>query len=150
MMNAQTLNSKLKNKKGMTLIEIMLVLVLVGFVVSFFAKDLFSVFTSGNIKATRLAIKSLQSQLDYFRLDCNFYPTTEQGLEALLTAPTAGRQCPNYAPKGYLSGAKKVPIDPWGSPFKYESNGQEYTIKSLGSDGQEGGDGEGADISSAD
>jgi general secretion pathway protein G len=149
MMNV--LNQKLNNSKtGMTLIEIMLVLVLLGFVVSFFAKDLFGVFGGGQRKAAKLAIASIGEQLNLYRLDCSAYPTTEQGLEALASAPSAGRQCPNYAPRGYLSGKKKLPTDPWGNPFKYESNGQEYTLKSLGPDGAEGGDGDNKDISSAD
>ncbi len=151
MMNVMKQTLKKNSKKGMTLIEIMLVLVLVGFIASFFAKDLFSVFAGGQKKAAKLAIQSLQQQLDLFRLDCNFYPTTEQGLEALGTAPTAGRQCLNYAPKGYLNGKKKAPVDPWNTPFKYESTGgSEYTLKSLGADAKEGGDGDDKDISSAD
>jgi general secretion pathway protein G len=150
MMNTLKLKIRTRKNSGMTLIEIMLVLVLLGFVVSFFAKDLFSVFGSGRRKAAKLAIQSIQQSLDLFKLDCNFYPTTEQGLEALGTAPTGGRQCNDYNPKGYFGGKKNVPKDPWGNKFDYESNGSEYTIMSLGADNAKGGEGDDKDISNQD
>ncbi len=138
---------KNKHKHGMTLIEIMLVLVLVGFLISIFARDLFGVGESGKVKATRLAIGTIEQALGLYRMDCNTFPTTDQGLKALETAPAGGRPCPDYNPRGYMGG-KKTPKDPWGNDFLYESNGSEYEVKSLGADGAEGGEGFDKDLSS--
>jgi len=139
------------NKTGFTLLEIMIVLVLLGLVASMVLKQIDP--NKGKIKATVIQIKQLEASLDRFKLDCNFYPTTEQGgLKALIEKPTAGRGCPSYDPDGYMDSKKKnVPKDPWGLEFVYEcSDGQNYVIKSLGPDGKEGGEGKDADISSAD
>jgi general secretion pathway protein G len=145
-----TMNSNNSKKRGFTIIEILMVLTLLGLVFSFVGGKLFSSFSQGQVRATRLAIKKLEGSLDRFRLDCNFYPTTEQGLAALGTAPTSGRQCPNYDPSGYLDGRRTPPKDPWDRDFLYTSDGLDYEIKSLGADGLEGGEGERADISSRD
>lgn len=138
------------NRKGFTLLEIMIVLVLLGLVASIVLKNLNP--NRGKIQAVKIQIKQLESSLDRFKLDCNFYPTTEQGgLKALIEKPGAGRSCPNYDPEGYLDRKKSVPKDPWGVEFAYEcTDGQNYVIKSLGPDGTEGGEGQNADISSAD
>jgi len=145
------MTSSKKNKKGFTIIEILLVMVLLGLVASFLGRNIFSSFSRGQVNAAKLAIKRVEGDLDRFRLDCNFYPTTEQGLAALANAPTSGRQCPNYDPSGYQGGKKAAPKDPWGNAFVYTNDdGLNYEIKSLGADGVEGGEGENADISSKD
>jgi general secretion pathway protein G len=144
---------KLKNRKsnGFTIIEILLVLVLLGMVATFMGRNIFSSASRGKVQGAKIAIKQLEGDLDRFRLDCNFYPTTEQGLKALISAPTTGRTCPNYDPNGYLGGGgkKKLPKDPWDNDFVYRcDDGLNYEIISLGSDGLEGGEGDAADISS--
>lgn len=137
-----------KKQKGFTIIEILLVLALLGMVASFVLGDAFDSFGQGQVQAAKIQIKRIEGELDRFRLDCNYYPYTGQGLEALVNAPSSGRQCPNYSPKGYI---KKVPKDPWDNDFVYTcEDGANYTIVSLGADGQEGGEGDNADISSED
>ena len=137
-----------KSKKGFTLIEILLVLTLLGIVMSFVGGKIFSSFGKGQVQSAKILLKRLEGDLDRFRLDCNFYPYTAQGLEALKAAPSAGRQCPNYDPNGYV---KNVPKDPWGTDFVYScDDGLNYEIKSLGADTKEGGEGPNADISTSD
>ncbi len=140
----------IRKKSGFSLIEILLVLALLGLVVSILGRRLFSQFGRGQADATRIAIKQLEGDLDRYRLDCNRYPTTEQGLKAMIEAPTTPPLCPNYDPSGYLGdGKKKQPVDAWQQEFLYESaDGLSYTITSLGSDGVEGGEGDKADIKS--
>jgi general secretion pathway protein G len=137
-----------KTKHGFTLIEILLVLTLLGLVASFLGGKIFSQFGRGRVQSAKLLIKKVEGDLDRFRLDCNFYPYTDQGLQALVTAPSVGRQCPNYDPSGYI---KSVPKDPWGNEFAYKcDDGLNYEIISYGADGMPGGEGENADISSRD
>ena len=80
-----------KNKNGFTLIEILLVLALLGLVFSILGKRVFSGFSRGKVQATKIQIKQLEGDMDRYRLDCIFYPTTEQGLKALVEKPTAGK-----------------------------------------------------------
>ncbi|MBI3535396.1 MAG: type II secretion system protein GspG, partial [Deltaproteobacteria bacterium] len=87
--------------------------------------------------------------LDQFKMDCSFYPTTDQGLESLVSKPVSGRECKKYDLDGYVKD-KKIPKDAWGNDFRYISDGNKYTLVSLGSDGQEGGDGVNKDISTDD
>jgi len=142
---------KTNNKKGFTIIEILLVMVLIGMVASFLGRKIFAGFAQGQVNAAKLSIKRIEGDLDYFRLDCNFYPYTDQGLAALATQPTVGRACPSYNPVGYMGGKKAVPKDPWGKDFEYScEDGLNYEIKSLGADGVEGGEGDNKDISSKD
>ena len=138
-------------RKGFTLIEILLVLSLLGIVFSIVGRKVFSSFGRGKAKATVLQIKQLEGSLDQYRADCGAYPTTDQGLAALVTQPTAGRGCKDYNPEGYLGGSKKPPTDAWGADFQYTcEDGRHYVIKSLGDGGLEGGEGNERDISSAD
>lgn len=138
---------------GFTIIEILLVLVLLGMVATFMGRNIFSSASRGKVQGTKIAIKQLEGDLDRFRLDCNFYPTTDQGIQALISAPTSGRTCSNYDPSGYLGGGgkKSLPKDPFNNPFVYTcEDGLNYEIKSLGADGIEGGEDANADISSND
>lgn len=141
-------HNRKQHRGGFTLIEILLVLGLLGIVMSIFGGKVFSVFGRGQLRAAKLQIKQIEGSLDRYKLDCGSYPTTEQGLEALVTKPSGGKSCSDYDPEGYL-GAKKVPVDPWKNPFKYEcADGIHYTITSFANDGVEGGDGKNADIKS--
>jgi len=139
--------SKQKNQ-GFTLIEIMLVLALLGLMASFLIPKIAGQGDKGKIQATKILIKQLEGDLDRFRLDCGSYPSTEQTLKALIEAPSAGKKCKNYDPSGYLR-TKKLPQDAWNNDFEYKcDDGLNYVIKSLGSDGVEGGEGPNKDISS--
>jgi general secretion pathway protein G len=92
-------------------------------------------------------IRELQTSLELFKLDNGFYPTTEQGLDALVSQPTTGKIPKNYPEAGYLD---KLPLDPWGSPYVYVSPGAhgEYDIESYGFDEEDGGEGKNEDIES--
>lgn len=137
--------TKIRNERGMTLVEIMIVLVILGGLASVLASVVVGRLRSARIRQAKLQISEIGKLLDQFNAECNFYPTTEQGLEALVHAPTQEPTCANWGPDPYI---KKTPKDPWGHPFIYENQGGSYVLKSLGSDNREGGAGESADISS--
>jgi general secretion pathway protein G len=90
-------------------------------------------------------IKAIEQALSLYKLDNGFYPTTEQGLEALVTPPTTGLVPRRWNADGDLD---KVPLDPWDLPYVFESDGSAYVIRSFGADGSEGGDGAASDIDS--
>ena len=93
----------------------------------------------------KMQIENLSTAVKKFYLDNGFYPSTEQGLEALVTRPAIGKTPKNYPANGYIT---KIPKDPWGNDYVYTAPGQKvpFEIMSLGSDGAEGGEGEAADI----
>lgn len=139
------------SKKGMTLLEILLVLGLLSIVITFLARNIFPQFSKGKVQAAKIQIQQLAGDLDRYRLDCNRYPNTQQGLEALQSPPEAPPSCDNYDPSGYYSGKQKEIKDVWNGKFKYVcDDGINYEIISLGADQAEGGEGENADISSKD
>ncbi len=140
---------KLKNSNaGFSLIEILIALTLLGLVGTFVTGRIFALKTEGEIKATKVQINSIKGLLKEFRRKCGFYPTTDQTLEALLSKPTAGRECKNYPSEGFVDG-ESVPQDAWSEDFVYESNGKKFEIISYGPDREEGGEGTDADISSS-
>lgn len=131
---------------GFTLIELLIVIAVIGMIGTLVATNVMSRFEEAKVGATKAQIRQLGVVLDDFRRVCGFYPTTEQGLDALSKAPQ-GRECKNYDPEGFV---KHVPMDGWGNPFVYESDGNKYVLKSLGSDNAPGGTGAAADLSSED
>jgi general secretion pathway protein G len=140
----------LKSQAGMSLIEILIALTLMGIAGTFVAGKVYENLQDGQVQAAKIQIKSLSDRLKEFRRDCNFLPLTDQGLDALIEKPTGGRECKRYAPTGYIEGGK-VPVDPWDGEYIYESSdGKTFTITSLGADNAEGGEGADADIKSSD
>lgn len=137
----------LKNQRGMSLIEILIVITLIAVAGSFVANQLFERMTEGNIKAAQTQIRNLKSLLEDYRRYCNQYPTTEQGLDALIAKPTSGPECPNYPAKGFLADGR-LPLDPWTKPYQYESDGNAFVITSFGADGAPEGEGSNKDIKS--
>ncbi|MBP2675224.1 MAG: ral secretion pathway protein GspG, partial [Deltaproteobacteria bacterium] len=97
----------------------------------------------------RLQIKNIQQALELFKLDNGFFPTTDQGLEALVRVPEVGRVPKNYRKGGYID---RVPKDPWGNLYAYSAPGShgDYDISSYGADGVAGGEGEDEDVNSWD
>jgi general secretion pathway protein G len=88
-------------------------------------------------------ISALKTALDRYYLDAGSYPTSDQGLPALVSAPTNGKVPSDYPSGGYI---EKIPNDPWGNPYVYQSDGDNYMLKSYGADGVEGGTGKNEDI----
>jgi general secretion pathway protein G len=135
--------------RGFTLIEIMVVVVIMGILASLVVPKLISRTGESRVAAARVDISTVMQSLKLYKLDNQRYPTTEQGLQALVTKPTAGPAANGWKSGGYLD---KLPNDPWGTPYKYLSPGikGEIDVFSLGADGQPGGVGDDADIGSWD
>ena len=127
---------------GFTLLELLVVVVIIGLLASYVGPKYFSQIGKSEIKTAQAQIDSLEKALDQYRLDVGRYPTTEEGLAALMKAPAANAKW--LGP--YLK--KNVPLDPWGNPYQYKIPGQhgEFDLFSFGKDGQPGGEGENADI----
>lgn len=134
------------HQRGFTLIEIMVVMVILGLLVAVVAPNIMGRSDQAKVTIAKTQISNIANALDLYRLDNSRYPSTQQGLEALVTRPTGNPEPRNWNPDGYL---KSVPEDPWGNVYQYVSPGSNgpYDLYSLGSDGQEGGDGDAADIS---
>jgi general secretion pathway protein G len=132
----------LKNSKGMTLLEIMIVLAILGGLIAILATQVTGRFKQAKIRQAKIQIAEVGKALDMYFTDCNQYPSTEEGLAALVQAPAS---CSTWGPDAYRKGVEK---DPWGNEFIYESTGNNYVLRSLGSDRREGGTGDAADISS--
>ena len=133
----------LTNEAGFSLIEIMIVVMIMGILIGLVGPKVMSSFARAKADTTKVQMKQIATTLKNYRLDCNLYPTTDQGLEALLAAPTTGNTCRNFAPGGYMN---KLPKDAWDKDFLYSSDGTTFEIKSLGADMKEGGKDYDADI----
>ncbi len=139
----------IKSQRGMSLVEILIALTLLGIAGTFVVGQVIQNLNEGQVQSTKIQIQKLGDILRDYRRKCGRYPTTEQGLDALVNAPTAGKLCKRYPPNGFIDG--KVPVDPWETEFIYESDGKRYEIISLGADMEEGGEDEyDKDISSKD
>ncbi|MBY0470825.1 type II secretion system major pseudopilin GspG [bacterium] len=136
-----------RKEEGFTLIEMVIVITLIGFVATFAGLQIMNRFNKAKIDSTKIQMRQLGVVLDDFNRECGFYPSTEQGLQALVTKPQMPPECKAYDPKGYISSGK-LPKDAWGNEFNFESDGQKYVIISLGADNRAGGEGNNADIRS--
>lgn len=128
---------------GFTLIEILVVVVIIGILGAIIVPNLLGRPDQARITAAQSDIRNLANALDIYRLDNFQYPSTDQGLEALVTKPSGFPEPKNYNPDGYV---KSLPTDPWGSPYVYERTPNGFNLFSLGADGTEGGEGLNADI----
>jgi len=138
-----------RNQRGFTLIEIMVVIVILALLAALVGPRLLGRSDDAKVTDAKVQIRNLETALKLYKLDNGVYPSTEQGLAALVTKPTTGMIPKNYKPEGYLE-SRQVPADPWGNPFVYLSPGEhgDYDLCSYGADGVKGGDGKGADICS--
>lgn len=138
-----------RKRAGFTLIEIMAVVLIIGLLTAIVGTAIFGQIDRANVTTARTQIKQLEAALDFYRMDNGRYPTTEQGLDALVNPPTIEPVPRNYRPEGYLQGGR-VPADPWGMPYEYESPGTHNAygvdIWSFGADSEPGGNGVDADI----
>jgi len=139
----------LSDRAGFTLIEIMVVIVILGLLAALVVPKLVGRTEEAKKTQTRVQIRSIQQALELFKLDNGFFPSTEQGLEALIRMPDAGRVPKNYRKGGYLD---RLPKDPWGNAYVYVCPGAhgDYDISSYGADAAPGGEAEDADINSWD
>ncbi|GAB4389218.1 MAG: type II secretion system major pseudopilin GspG [Thermodesulfovibrionales bacterium] len=137
----------MRNERGFTLLEILVVVFILSLLAAIVAPQFMGRTEDAKIAEAKVQIRNLETALKLFKLDNGFYPTTEQGLEALVAMPSVGKVPNHYRQGGYLE-QKKIPLDPWGNPYIYVSPGVEgdFDILSLGADGQEGGEGPDADI----
>jgi len=140
------LNSHTQNQSGMTLVEILIVLAIIALIATFVGTNVAGQLKKARVDSTKTQIRNLGTVLETYHLDCGAFPTTAQGLQALITRPD-GDACENYNSEGYLK-SKVPPKDGWGQALLYESDGSTYIVRSLGSDKREGGDADKADISS--
>lgn len=140
---------KKRTQTGFTILEMMVVLAIIGGIMGLVATSILGSSDESKIKTTKTQIKLLEGALDMYRLDNHTYPTTEQGLEALVNKPQTSPEPKNYRSGGYLKGTK-VPKDAWGNQFAYFMEKGRYEIVSWGGDGEEGGEEINADISSKD
>ncbi|AEP31564.1 general secretion pathway protein G [Glaciecola nitratireducens FR1064] len=131
-------NSKAK-QFGFSLIEIMVVLFIIGMMAAFVAPQIFENQGTAQIKKAAVDIQTLEGQLEMYKLRTNRFPTTEQGLEALVTMPTIDPIPRNYPNEGFI---KRLPLDPWGNPYQLLSPGEidSIDIYSFGPDMEEGTD----------
>lgn len=134
-----------QNQRGFTLIEVMVVVVILGILAAIVVPRLLDEPEKARRTSAATQIRSFEEALGMFRLDNGFYPTTEQGLRALVTKPTSGRIPNRYKDGGYI---RRIPEDPWGNPYVYLSPGVhgDFDLLSYGPDGQPGGEGDNADI----
>lgn len=132
----------LRNNRGLTLIELMVVIVILGLLAALVAPRMFGRVGQAKQKAAKAQIELFGTALDAYRLDNGKYPTTSEGLQVLRTKPS-GAEIWNGP---YIT--KDVPLDPWGHPYQYISPGahNDYDLYSLGADNAEGGEGENADV----
>jgi len=134
-----------KRFSGFTLIEVMVVVVILAILATVVVPRIMDRPDDARITKAKQDIRQLESALKLYRLDNQRYPTTDQGLDALVEKPRSGPEPKNWADGGYVEG---LPDDPWGTPYQYLAPGQhgDFDLYSLGADGELGGEGVDADI----
>lgn len=130
-------------QQGFTLIEIMVVVVILGVLSALIVPNFIGRPDEAKVTAARVEIQRIGSALELYRLDNGFYPSSDQGLEALVAEPSGFPEPRNWNRDGYL---KNVPEDPWDEPYLYFSEDRTMEVYSFGADRQEGGEGFDADI----
>lgn len=138
---------RLAQAAGFTLIELMVVIVILGILAGLVIPRITEKPEEARRVKAELQIQELSSALKEFKIDNGFYPSTEQGLQALVEKPAVGKTPRNYPSNGYMD---KIPKDPWGNDYVYISPGEhgDFDIISYGADGEEGGEGNNADVKS--
>jgi general secretion pathway protein G len=137
----------MRRSEGFTLIEILVVVFIIGLLATIVSVNVIGQTDNARVTKAKADLKQLEQGLHLYKLDNGIYPTTEQGLAALVQRPSSGPQPRKYNAEGYV---EKIPDDPWGNRYVYLSDGQQFVLKCLGADGEQGGEGKNADIDSKD
>lgn len=143
MLRLLRIQQELDNQKGFSLIELLIVMVILGLLASLVGPKMFGKLGMAKQKTAKTQIEMLMTAMDSYRLDVGKYPSSQEGLEALVENTGSDKWAGPYIQKG-------VPKDPWDNEYEYQNPGQngEIDIFSYGADGQSGGDGENADVGS--
>lgn len=136
-----------RRSPGYTLLEIMVVVFILGLLATIVAPRILGRTDEARRTKALADMKGVEQALNLYRLDTGGYPTTEQGLEALVHKPDRPPVPRTWNPSGYL---EHVPADPWGNPYVYVADGGRFTLKSYGGDGAEGGERTFADVENRD
>ena len=142
------MNKLRKNKEGFTLIEVLIVVIIIGFLTALVGPNLFNRVSQAKRTTARNQLDVFKLALNNYRLDNGRYPTTQQGLKALVEKPMTSPIPGNW--DGPYLDSREVPLDPWGNKYHYknpgDNNDYKYDLWSLGADKKEGGEGEDEDI----
>ncbi len=136
--------------KGFTLIEIIVVVVIIGLLAAVIAPNIFGQVEEARIKKALSDLRALESALNLYRLDNFNYPTTDQGIQALVTKPSGSPEAKNWRKGGYIP---RMPLDPWGAEYQYVNpgaSGSDFDLFTFGADGALGGEENNKDLSTAD
>lgn len=142
-MNRAFRSTRPRKSAGFTLIEVMVVVVILGVLAALIAPNIIGRPDEARVTAAKIDIKAIENALKMYKLDNGTYPSSDQGLEALVSEPLGYPEARNWNPDGYLA---KIPTDPWNEPYMYFSDERTIEVYSFGSDRKESGDGVGADI----
>lgn len=137
--------TRFRRQSGFTLVELMVVIVIIGLLATVVVLNVMPSQDKAMVEKARADIATLEQALDTYKLENLAYPSTQQGLDALVRAPAGLARPERYRQGGYI---RRLPADPWGNPYQYRNPGQHGAIDvySLGADGQDGGEGQAADI----
>lgn len=141
--------AKIETRKGFTMVELMAVLIIIGLLATLVVTKVATKIDQARVTTTKANLKILHSSVNQFKMDTGRFPSEEMGLEELLEQPS---DVENYEPGGYLE-TTEIPKDGWGNEFIYElfpESGKPFVIKSLGADGEEGGEDYDTDLHSTD
>ncbi len=143
--NLKRQQDKDRAEEGFTLVELMVVIVIIGLLATVVVMNVLPSQDRAMVEKARADISVLEQALELYRMDLMSYPTTQEGLDALLTRPSGLRQADHYRSGGYI---KRLPLDPWRNPYQFLYPGEKgiMDIYSLGADGKTGGEGKDKDI----
>ena len=147
MRSTQPRRPRHEHPHAFTLLEVMVVIFILGLLATLVAPKIIGRADDARRTKAIADMKAIEQALNLYRLDSSIYPTTEQGLEALVRRPDRPPLPRAWNANGYL---ERLPVDPWGHPYVYVADGARFTLRSYGADGVEGGEGKFADLDSKD